>query len=226
MVYIYIYILLDCPELCTVCSGLRECEECENMESMWVKDGICECRPGYGYVLGDCIPCHPYCYHCSSGSSYTKCTHCATDTYTHVLHEGKHCVRDCPSELPGTFFDSISELCIDCHSDCHLCFGPHAHQCYSCQPPYLFYQYTCHITCPISTFPQHQTCAHCPSLSLICTTIQNSSACIPQAFKYQTACYSQCPTNTVSHYANPQLCLGTHTHTHTHIYIYIYIYIS
>ena len=155
--------------MCINCSSLTDCHECEISLSMIIDNGVCVCRIGWVLIDGECLKCHDYCHSCY-GITNLECTECASDAVTYIGFEDQKCLKDCPSDIPGTYLAPGINKCMNCYLDCQSCFGPSDLHCYTCHPPKLLFISSCHDTCPSSTFVDEYdlTCIKCPELCMNC----------------------------------------------------------
>ncbi|KCV69785.1 hypothetical protein H696_03230 [Fonticula alba] len=148
---------VKCDDSCGLCAvGPSQCVACAEGHR-WASGPP---RPG---GTGSCVPCHPGCASCTSGS----CHACGGGL---LLTRQGDCVAVCPAGTYGT-----DESCQPCDVSCATCVGGQADQCASCAAGLALAEVadgvgSCRSTCPTgeyhdvpsgSCMPCDAACATC-----------------------------------------------------------------
>jgi hypothetical protein len=143
-----------------------------------------------------CLSCVPPCGNCTSSSA---CLSCLSDYLS-----GNSCVAasSCPV---GTFPDNGTRTCATCPVGCTNCIS--LGNCSGCTPVYFFFNFTCLISCPNTTFlSTGNNCVPCSG----CQTCQGSAtsctSCIPPLLLSGNSCGGSCPAGTFSNGASCVPC--------------------
>ena len=172
------YTCARCHENCgDACVGpaANECTRCDSIGvHAYLLNGACVLSCPERYFADDervCRPCALSCKTCS-GSRAADCTSCTPNACATsgtcpegvvfpLLDHGR-CISNCPA---GTFADSTTQRCLDCHAACQLCTGPNHTQCVDPTPRTPFGdadcangatrrggQTTCVLPCPVGKY--------------------------------------------------------------------------
>ena len=142
--------------LCASCSSFEEedCSECKANAS----GNPCVCDPGYGLDRLD-----------------LECIECKLSMGREVVNSKCYCAK-------GYFNNNSTGIdCQECHSTCETCSGPEPTDCLSCDGFYLYEDGSCG-PCPDGTYLEGTECLECMELCAICTSEDECTNCVENAF--------------------------------------------
>jgi len=142
--------------LCASCSSFEEedCSECKANAS----GNPCVCDPGYGLDRLD-----------------LECIECELSMGREVVNGKCYCAK-------GYFNNNSTGIdCQECHSTCETCSGPEPTDCLSCDGFYLYEDGSCG-PCPDGTYLEGTECLECMELCAICTSEDECTNCVENAF--------------------------------------------
>ncbi|KAL4460975.1 hypothetical protein ABPG74_016447 [Tetrahymena malaccensis] len=139
-----------------------------------------------------CDKCSTSCYECINTNS--NCTSCNTQITKKYLFQNQ-CLSDCP---PGTYPNSLTGTCSQCHPNCSLCTDYTV--CQACQLEYKYLVNNfCYSTCPNTTVKNSRDqCVPCTNNCLTCQlTTDNCTSCNSGFYLVGSVCSATCPLGQV-----------------------------
>nr|CAG8490182.1 2472_t:CDS:2 [Entrophospora candida] len=140
------------------------CQACNCGNGVCDDKGVCSCNAGWtndpndpkkqcstcdtGFFASgvDCKVCSSGCNSCEAQTG--KCTVCKPSLALSADDPTK-CVPQASSCTVGQYFDSASQLCQSCNTQCQTCYGPGPGECLKCLSPLSYFNGGC--------FPQKPT---------------------------------------------------------------------
>lgn len=171
-----------CADECKACYGptTSECTKCKINDTsvrfykLYGSDEcVEECSAGTfpHNSTNTCKPCDSECKTCEGSSS--NCTSCGRVNGVELFLENNTCVATCAS---GTYMNSTSDQCEQCHDGCLKCTGPTLKDCQKCNTSdagdVVYYKYigedTCSTTCPKGQFIDSIIDYYCQACFFLC----------------------------------------------------------
>jgi hypothetical protein len=185
-----------CSPPCAACnSNSSSCTACIN--GFVLDQNACPttCPAGYYNSTNVCTLCVAPCGNCSSA---TFCLTCVSDYLS-----GGSCVTaaSCPA---GTYPNNASSTCSSCPSGCTTCSS--AVNCTGCTAVYFFYNYSCVVSCPNTTYQSSVTCVPCSGCLTCSGSATSCLSCTPPLLLSATSCLGSCLAGTYSNGVNCVAC--------------------
>ena len=191
------FLCVICSAPCLDCLDSTNCTKCTATTYLYGTACLTVCPPTFfGNSSNICESCVSPCGNCSSS---TACLSCLSD-YLYV----NSCVAaaSCPV---GTFPDNATLTCAACPVGCTNCIS--LGNCSGCTPVYFFFNFTCLITCPNTTFlSTGNNCVPCSGCPTCQGSANNCTSCVSPLLLSANSCVSNCPSGTYSNGASCMSC--------------------
>jgi hypothetical protein len=186
-----------CSSPCSTCfSANTNCTSCAIGFVLYQNTCPNQCPSTYYNNTNQCLACGTPCGNCTSS---TACLSCLTNFLS-----GSSCVlaSSCPV---GTFPENATRTCTSCPVGCSNCIS--ASNCSGCTSVYFFFNFTCLISCPNTTFlSTGSNCVPCSG----CQTCQGSATsctnCVLPLLLSGSSCVSICSSGTYSNGVSCVVC--------------------